>query len=155
MKRILIATDESIGMKNAFSICANLCSCIRPEYIGLVYVEKLEGGRSLLDEMLGDAEMATLQTVLTGSEYQNALDRKATAVLDYYRKALEDKGLTNVKTIVRKGHPAEEILKVAREENADMIIVGARGKRTSHLFMGSVSREVANTAQVPVLIVKQ
>jgi nucleotide-binding universal stress UspA family protein len=35
-----------------------------------------------------------------------------------------------------------------------MIMIGARGKRVSHLFMGSVSREVANGAKVPVLIVK-
>jgi nucleotide-binding universal stress UspA family protein len=35
-----------------------------------------------------------------------------------------------------------------------MIIVGSRGKRVSHLFMGSVSREVINMAEVPVLVVK-
>lgn len=154
MKRILIAADETIGTKNAFSTCANICSCIRPEFIGLVYVEKFEG-KSLIAEMLGDAEMATLKNVLTGTEYQNALDRKARTVLDYYQKVLADKGLTNVKPIIRKGHPAEEILKTAREEKADMIIVGARGKRTTHLFMGSVSKEVADNAAIPVLIVKQ
>lgn len=154
MKRILIAADETIGTKNAFSQFANICSCIRPEFIGLVYVEKFEG-KSLIAEMLGDAEMATLKNVLTGTEYQNALDKKARTVLDHYQKVLEDKGLTNVKPIIRKGHPAEEILKTAREEKADMIIVGARGKRTTHLFMGSVSREVADSAAIPVLIVKQ
>lgn len=154
MKRILIAADETIGTKNAFSTFADICSCIRPEFIGLVYVEKFEG-KSLIAEMLGDAEMATLKNVLTGTEYQNALDKKAQTVLDYYQKALMDRGLTNVKPIIRKGHPAEEILKTAKEEKADMIIVGARGKRTTHLFMGSVSREVADNATIPVLIVKQ
>lgn len=154
MKRILIAADETVGTKNVFSACANFCSCVHPDFIALVYVEKFEG-KSLIDEMLGDAEMATLKNVLTGTEYQNALDKKARTVLNYYQKVLEDKGLTGVKSIIRKGHPAEEILKTAREENVDMIIVGARGKRTSHLFMGSVSREVADNADIPVLIVKQ
>jgi nucleotide-binding universal stress UspA family protein len=153
MNRILIAVDETKGTKNAFSACANFCSCMRPECIALVYVEKFEG-KSLIDEMLGDAEMATLKEVLKGTEYQNALDRKAQTILSYYKKALEDKGLTGVTTIIKKGHPAEEILKTAREEKADMIIVGSRGKRTTHLFMGSVSREVANSADIPVLIVK-
>lgn len=154
MKRILIAADETIGTKNAFSTCANFCSCVRPDFIALVYVEKFEG-KSLIDEMLGDAEMATLKNVLTGTEYQDALDKKARTVLNHYQKVLEDKGLTGVTSIIRKGHPAEEILKTAREENVDMIIVGARGKRTTHLFMGSVSREVADNADIPVLIVKQ
>jgi nucleotide-binding universal stress UspA family protein len=154
MKRIIIAADDTIGTKNAFSTFANFCFCMQPEFIGLVYVEKFEG-KSLIDEMLGDAEMSTLENVLTGSDYQSALDKKAQTILTYYQKVLEDRGLTGIKTIVRKGHPAEEILKTAGEEKADMIIVGARGKRTTHLFMGSVSREVVDTANIPVLVVKQ
>lgn len=153
MRKILIAVDDTKGSRHAFSMCSDVCSCMRPETINLVYVEKFEG-RSLMDEMLGDAEMSTLKEVLEGSEYQQALDQKAGTILDYYQKALENKGLTNVKTIVRKGHPAEEIIKTAKEEGCDMIIIGSRGKRTSHLFMGSVSREVANNSEIPVLIVK-
>ena len=153
MKKVLIAVDDTKGTKKAFSVCGNVCSCMRPDNIVLVYVEKFEG-RSLIDEMLGDAELSTLKEVLNGSEYQELLDKKAQGILDYYKKSLESKGITGIKTVLRKGHPAEEILKVAKKENADMIIVGSRGRRTSHLFMGSVSREVANNAEVPVLLVK-
>jgi nucleotide-binding universal stress UspA family protein len=153
MKKILLAVDDTKGSKNAFTVSSEVCSSIRPENVVLVYVEKLEG-RSLIAEMLDDAEMSTLREVLEGTEYQEALDRKAQAILSYYKKALEDRELTNVKIIIRKGHPAEEILKAAKEEGVDMIIIGSRGKRTSHLFMGSVSREVANNAEVSVLIVK-
>ncbi len=153
MKNVLIAVDETKGTKNAFSVCSTVCSCMQPEKIVLCYVEKFEG-RSLIDEMLGKAEMSTLEDVLNGTEYQEALDSKAEKILNYYKKALESKGIAGVKTVVRKGHPAEEILKAAKKENADMIIVGSRGKRVSHIFMGSVSREVANNADIPVLIVK-
>jgi nucleotide-binding universal stress UspA family protein len=127
---------------------------MRPKSITLVYVEKFEGNKSLIDEMLGDAEMATLKQVLKGTEYQSALDKKAKTILTFFKKALTDAGLTGIKTIVKQGHPAEEIVKTAREIKADVIIVGSRGKRATHLFMGSVSREVANTADIPVLIVK-
>jgi nucleotide-binding universal stress UspA family protein len=119
----------------------------------LVYVEKFEG-KSLIDEMLGDAELSTLRDVLKGSEYQEVLDKKAKEILAYYQKALAKKGLTGIKTIIRKGHPAEEILKAAKDVNADLIVIGSRGKRTTHLFMGSVSREVVDGAEIPVLIVK-
>jgi len=154
MKRILIAVDETKGTKNAFSGCTLFCSCISPEAIILVYVEKLEGRSLMDDQLLSVSEMQTLKEVLEGTEYQEALDKKADAIVGYYKKALEDRGLTGVRTIIKKGHPAEEILNAAREEKADMIIVGARGRRTTHLFMGSVSREVANTADIPVLIMK-
>ena len=80
---------------------------------------------------------------------------KLSKSFDYYKKELGERGLTGIKTVIRKGHPAEEILSAADEEGVDLIMVGSRGTRTSHLFMGSVSREVVNTARLPVLVVKR
>jgi nucleotide-binding universal stress UspA family protein len=155
MKKILIAVDETKGTKELFNVCIDMCSCARPETIVLCYVEKLEG-RSLMDDtLLSISEMSTLKEVLEGTEYQEALDKKAQAVLNYYKKELEGRGLTGIKTVIRKGHPAEEILSAADEEGVDLIMIGSRGARTSHLFMGSVSREVVNTARLPVLVVKR
>ncbi len=154
MKRVLIAVDDTKGTKNAFDTCLKTCQCMRPESISVVYVEKLEGRSLMDDQLLSVSEMKTLKEALEGTEYQEALDKKANAIVDHYKKVLEDGGLTGVKTIIKKGHPAEEILAAAREEKSDMIIVGSRGSRVSHLFMGSVSREVANSAEIPVLVVK-
>jgi len=153
MKKILIAVDDTKGSKKAFTVGSNICACMQPDSVVLLYVEKFEG-RSLITEMLGDAELSTLEEVLKGTEYQEALDGKAEKILSYYKDALENKGLEGVKTVIKKGHPAEEILKTAKKEQADMIVVGSRGKRVSHTFMGSVSREVADNAEVPVLIVR-
>jgi len=155
MKKILIAVDETKGTKELFNTCISMCSCARPETIVLCYVEKLEGKSLLADTILSDSEMSTLKQALEGTEYQEALDKKAQAVLTYYKKSLEEKGLTSVKTVIKKGHPAEEILKAAEEEGVDIIMIGSRGSRTSHLFMGSVSREVVNNAKLPVLVVKR
>jgi nucleotide-binding universal stress UspA family protein len=154
MKSILIAVDDTKSSKAAVFECANnICNMIKPDKVTLLYVEKFEG-RSLMDEMLGDAEMSTLKEMLEGTEYKEKLDNKANAILDFHKKGLSENGITNIKTVVRTGHPAEEILSAVKEEGADMIIVGSRGKRSGKLFMGSVSREVANNAEVPVLIVK-
>jgi len=153
MKKILIAVDDTKGTKKSFEICSNLCSCLKPESVTLVYVEKFEG-RSLIDEMLGDAELSTLKDVLTGTEYKEALDKKAHRVLDFYKTSLKESGVTKVNTVVREGHPADEILSAAAEIGADLIMLGSRGNRVSHTFMGSVSREVVNRADVPVFVAK-
>jgi len=153
MKKVLIAVDDTKGTKNAFSVCSNLCSCLNPESVSLLYVEKFEG-RSLIDEMLGDAELSTLKDVLTGTAYKNALDKKAEKVLTHYKGVLEESGSSNIDTLIREGHPADEILKAAEEIGADMIILGSRGKRVSHTFMGSVSREVVNRSEIPVFVAK-
>ncbi len=153
MKKILIAVDDSKGSNATIETFAPLFSCVRPETVVLLYVEKIEG-RSLMDEMLGIAEMSTLKEQLQGTAYQETLDKKANAILNYYKKSMEDKGVTGIKTVVKVGHPADEILQTAKEEGVEMIIIGSRGKRLHTLLMGSVSREVANRAEIPVLIAR-
>ena len=154
MKKIMISVDDTKGTREMFSKIDKICKCMNPDEVILLYVEKLEG-RSLMDEMLGDAEMSTLKESLEGTEFKEALDKKADAILTYYKKSLESRPpVPIVKTVVRTGHPAEEIIQGAEEEGADMIIIGSRGKRIGRMFMGSVSREVANNSTVPTLLVK-
>ena len=154
MDKILIAVDDTKSSKDVFNKSAAICKGVSPAEIALVFVEKFEG-RSLIDEMLGDTEMATLKEVLEGTELKETLDAKADKILDHYKSALEGNGCAAiVKKVVRSGHPAGEILQAAKDENADMIIIGSRGQRVSSLFMGSVSREVANNAEIPVLIMR-
>jgi len=153
MKKIIIAVDDTKSSKDIIEKSSSLCKTINPNEIGLVFVEKF-AGRSLIDEMLGDAELATLREVIEGTEYKEALDNKANKVFDYCKSTLKGGGCTaNIKTIIRSGHPAEEILAAAKDESADMIIIGSHGKRSS-ILMGSVSREVANQAEIPVLIMR-
>ena len=153
MKTILIAVDDTKGTKAAQSTFTDFCTCLTDSKVVLVYVEKLEG-RSLMDEMLGDPELSTLREAMKGSDVKKTMDRKAEAIFAFYRAALEKAGKTGTRTVLRSGHPAEEILATAREEKADIIVVGSRAARTTHLFMGSVSREVAEQSPIPVLLVK-
>ena len=154
MKKVLIAVDDTKSTREIFSKCTQICKCMAPQEILLLYVEKFEG-RSLMDDMLGDAELSTLREVLEGTEYKEALDQKANTVLNYYKDALGGASLPNVRTMIKTGHPAEEILQTSQEEDVSMIIIGSRGERgASHWLMGSVSREVTNGADRPVLVVK-
>ena len=154
MKKILVAVDDTKSSLPSIELMAKLFPCARPETVLLLYVEKIMG-RSLMDDMLmSDSEVETLKESLKGTEHQEILDRKAKKILDYYKKALEEQGVTGVKPVMKEGHPAEEILKTAQEEGAEMIVIGSRGKRLTNVFMGSVSREVANRADVSVLIAR-
>jgi nucleotide-binding universal stress UspA family protein len=56
---------------------------------------------------------------------------------------------------VVEGDPAHEIVKFAREVNASLIILGARGLSTiRRILMGSVSSRVVQESPIDVLIVK-
>ena len=55
----------------------------------------------------------------------------------------------------RIGHPAEEILEVAREVGADLLFIGSHGKTGVERFLlGSVSERVVREARCPVMVVR-
>lgn len=54
-----------------------------------------------------------------------------------------------------QGVPAEEIVKVADSEKADLIVIGSRGLTEVRAFLlGSISDKISHHAKCPVLIVK-
>jgi len=154
MNKILIAVDDTVSTREIFNKCMHLCKCMAPDEIILLYVERLSGP-SILSEMGTDAERTTLKEVLEGTEFKQALDAKAKKILSYYMNALQEKPpVPNVRTVIKGGKVAEQIVGTAQEEDAALIMIGSRGQRASSLLIGSVSREVVNSADRPVLIVK-
>jgi nucleotide-binding universal stress UspA family protein len=78
-------------------------------------------------------------------EAQIALDR-----------ALEKTRATfpRAESVLVRGDPCEGILHVARERNADLIVMGTHGRRgLSRAFLGSVAERVVRTSPTPVLTV--
>ena len=60
----------------------------------------------------------------------------------------------NVEIYAREGDPADAILDVAEEQNADLIVVGNKGMTGAKRFLlGSVPNKVSHHAQCDVLIV--
>jgi nucleotide-binding universal stress UspA family protein len=58
-------------------------------------------------------------------------------------------------SVFRIGNPAEEIIKVASKEKADLIVMGAKGLGTiDKVLLGSVSMQVLQYANCPVLVVR-
>jgi nucleotide-binding universal stress UspA family protein len=58
-----------------------------------------------------------------------------------------------VRTLVRRGDPAAEILALLAEEPFDVVCMGASGRgRIASALLGSVSAEVLHASPVPVLI---
>lgn len=153
MNKVLIAVD---GTKASTAVLSTLYNLVRkPEKVILLHVEKLEG-RSAMVDMLGDAEMSTLKESLSGTDYKMALDEKAEKILNYYKRELDGSGILSITTEIRAGHPSDEILKVAAEENVDMILLGNNARRgLNRIIAGSVAGEVRKHTNVPVLVAKR
>ena len=153
MQKILIAADDTKGSEAILSVFRNQVR--PPEEVVLVHVQRLLG-RSLMGEMLGEAEMSTLKESVEGTEFKEALDAKAEKIITHFKKELENGGLYTIKTIIRMGNPTEEILKVAEEEQVDLMILGCNGKsRFNKLISGCVTKEVEKRTAASVVVAKK
>ena len=87
------------------------------------------------------------------------------AMIEYATQHYEDqfKGLIakaaakniEVTTKIAVGHPADQVLKFAKEINADLIVVGQRGgSKVANWLLGDVSKRISSYASCSVLIVK-
>jgi nucleotide-binding universal stress UspA family protein len=70
-------------------------------------------------------------------------------------RKLLDKAEVAHDMIIKTGHVAEEIVKIAKAGKFDLIVLGAKGRSTfGDLLLGSVSQRVASTSKLPVTLVK-
>jgi nucleotide-binding universal stress UspA family protein len=93
----------------------------------------------------------------------NPLDRKA--YLEMLRKVGNDVLVKGKKTalkqgidskiVIKEGNIANEIIKLAKKEQCNLIIVGNQGLgATARFLLGSVSNKLANNSPCSILIVK-
>lgn len=82
------------------------------------------------------------------------LTQTASDLLAKAKSRAEARGALHVHTEVRVGEPAEVILSVAKERNADAIVLGKRGQgRLAGLLLGSISQKVVTLARCAVMII--
>jgi nucleotide-binding universal stress UspA family protein len=60
-----------------------------------------------------------------------------------------------VESVLLEGHPADEIIKFAEQNDIEMIVMGTLGKTGLDRFLlGSVAENVIRHSKVPVLVVR-
>jgi nucleotide-binding universal stress UspA family protein len=63
-------------------------------------------------------------------------------------------GNSKIETLLASGTPWEEILRVAKARDCDLIVLGTHGRRGfSHALLGSIAEKVVRLSPTPVLAV--
>ncbi len=144
-QRILIATDDSECSKKALHH-GHILAKIMESSVALIHViEPAAPTNYGADPLMGQQPIIIPET----TEIQ---EENSKTMLDEISKQFAD--VKEVFTFSRIGSPKQEILAVAGEWAADLIIMGTHGRTGfDHFISGSVSESVIRRASCPVLVV--
>lgn len=143
-KRILCATDFSDFSIEALDKACQLATHFGAELLAVHVTQTVE-------PVYGFAPYSV--TPIQVDELKHAVHEGAEAEL---KKLLELSQFAPIRTraIVREGHPAKQIVELASDENADLIVISTHGLTGwRHLVSGSVAENVVRLAACPVLVV--
>jgi len=153
MKKMLLPVDNSQGARVSVQTCIRLFGSSPDLSVFLLHVLQ-PGGKSLLHDRISDPELSTLKRQLEGSEKMAELERAAQKILATHKKLLQKNRVSQITTLMRFGHVADEIIKAAKQQKVDLIVLGSSRTLLQKLLMGDVVREVTAKAKVPVLIAR-
>ncbi|HHV24120.1 MAG TPA: universal stress protein [Methanosarcina sp.] len=139
-RNIVIATDGSENSQRAIS-----CG---------IEIAKLSGA-TVHALYVVDTPSIISETWTAGKEVVHELIiSEGKKVLSRVKKITEDSGV-EVKEVLLEGHPSEEIINFAENNNMDLIVMGTLGKTGIEKFlMGSVAENVVRNSKIPVMVVR-
>jgi nucleotide-binding universal stress UspA family protein len=137
-ERILVATDGSDRNKPAVA-------------------EALRIGRECGSEVYAVfvIESSTLESAVSGGVTGDALTMMQSEAATALARVKSKAAGVNLETVILEGKPSAEIVRYAREEKIDLIVIGTQGKKGIERFLlGSVAENVIRSAPCRVLVVK-
>lgn len=139
MKNILVPIDFSRASLNVISYAAFIAG-------------KFESKILLLHVYADTSDFEEKETARVYNSYEE-LDA---AQEDYLKKKMEHmvkKYTISTHIIVQKGDVGNTITEVANQNNADLIIMGMKGKGESHSVFGSTATGMINKTSTPLLVI--
>jgi nucleotide-binding universal stress UspA family protein len=159
-KKMLIPTDGSKDAEYAAHYGMSIARRYNAEVYACTVVNSrdkiLERHVTSLDEAGGGrvlGETVVYSEALVKRMRQHLLDDTA-KIAEEVKKIADKKGVT-AEIIVKDGKTSSEILKIIKNQNIDLVVLGSTGKSSiSKMVVGSVSEKVASTARCSVLVVR-
>jgi nucleotide-binding universal stress UspA family protein len=124
------------------------------------YVPKPEG-QAALTSAISEAKVRGAKVVVVnshrgGQDFDRAASHQAEAEMDAVKQKLDEAGIEHeVRQLVRGFEPAEDLIGIAEEVSAELIVIGLRRRSpVGKLILGSNAQRILLDAKCPVLAVK-
>lgn len=119
-----------------------------------VYLSKISGAKLILLNVV-EKWYRSAHLVTDSTEWQNIHTNwlnEGREILEKEAAKLKEKGVKDVEMVLRDGDAAHEIIALAMEQRADLIIMAThRYSPVGKFFMGSVTDKVTKSSPCPVL----
>ena len=139
--RILFPTDFSSVSDDVLTLAVSLARDRKAE---LIIAHVVEPGTVYC---YGESRLFTTVGGASDPNYRELEHRLAAVV--------PDDTTVRFRHVLAQGIPAQEIVRLAEEENVDLIVIGTHGwTGLKHLLMGSVAEAVVRHATCPVMTVR-
>jgi nucleotide-binding universal stress UspA family protein len=139
-RNIVIATDGSENNKRAISHG--------------IEIAKLSGATVHALYVVDTSAFSSIPMDAGWEEMYEILKREGEKAVFEVKELGEASGV-EVREVLLEGHPSNEIINFAENNNVDLIIMGTLGKTGLDRFlMGSVAEKVIRGSKVPVLVVR-
>lgn len=143
-KKILVPFDNSSQSFSAAQHALKLAMVSKATVTILHVIQELYNGPE---------DKARVRIGIGRDTIVNELKKKAQSMLEQLRERLSGNDI-KIETAVAIGNPAREILKKAKIEDFDVIVIGSRGLgKIPGILMGSVSNKVCSGATCPVIVI--
>ncbi|OGU63874.1 MAG: hypothetical protein A3C56_06070 [Ignavibacteria bacterium RIFCSPHIGHO2_02_FULL_56_12] len=117
---------------------------------------EMYGADLVLLHVVDEAPLLAFHTMeLTADFVLEDTTQQAERRLDQFVKQHDIRNRYGLTLVVRRGSPAVEISKYAKEASADLIVMATHGRSgLSHVVLGSVAEKTVQLSDVPVLTIK-
>ncbi|MFZ3066421.1 MAG: universal stress protein [Nitrospirota bacterium] len=119
-----------------------------------VYLSKISGAKLILLNVV-EKWYRSAHLVTDSTEWQNIHTNwlnEGRGILEKEAAKLKEKGVKDIEMVLRDGDAAHEIIALAMEQRADLIIMAThRYSPVGKFFMGSVTDKVTKSSPCPVL----
>jgi nucleotide-binding universal stress UspA family protein len=151
---ILFTTDLSHNSTYALSHAASMAQATGAKLHVLHVAEPLSDDARITLQMFMQDDASRKQAMSTRNEHVKAVlaerQKNFWAALPKEDQGIRDQ-IESIEIV--EGHPAEVILRRAKELQCDLIVLGAHDHGFSHTFLGTVAKRVLRRADIPTLVV--
>jgi ACR3 family arsenite transporter len=162
IKKILYATDLSESAVHAFSYAISFAGAYDAG-ITMLHVVSESSSEQFISSMISSKTLREIKDRHYSEARENMIGkrREYAAIKDVLHAFSEEVNANNSHSfstegiLIEEGPPAETIVKTAKSQDCDLIVMGTHGQGgITELLTGSTAKKVIKLSSIPVLVIQ-